>query len=79
MSALDHDVEAWFDYYIVYGNNVAPSHRRWNFLDQQVAQLAPDIPFYVCVLTSSDVAECKSRMVGTCTYFSYLFTLINIP
>jgi hypothetical protein len=79
MSGPDHDVEAWFDYYVVYGNNVALSYRRWNFLDQQVAWLKPDIPFYVCILTSSDADECKSRIVETCTYFSYLVSAINIP
>jgi hypothetical protein len=79
MSRPDHDVEAWFDYYVVYGNNVPLSHRGWNFLAQQVDRLGPNIPFYVCILTSSNVDECKSRMVGTCTYFSYLVSLINIP
>jgi hypothetical protein len=79
MSGPNHDVEAWFDYYVVYDNNVPLSHRRWNFLAQQVARLEHDIPFYVCVLTSSDADECKSRMVGTCTYFLYLVSQINIP
>jgi hypothetical protein len=78
MSGPNHDVEAWFYYYIVYGNNVPLSHRRWNFLAQQVAWLEPDIPFYVCVLTSSDAVECKSGMVGICTYFLYLVSPINI-
>lgn len=57
----------WFDDFIYYGTYVPLSVRRWTWLSKQVTKFAPDLPFYVCVLTSADV---NSKMVRIFSFFS---------
>lgn len=55
-----------FERYIVYGNYVVLSDRRWNFLKKIVSEIKPDIPFYVSEITLA--IEGKGKMYFSLDY-----------
>ena len=69
--------EKEFEKHIVYGNYVLLSYRRWIFLQKQVREHKPHIPFYVCETTSPMTDKVDGRMVIKNFYLLFISQIIT--